>query len=96
MDDCTRGDADGLPSRREFGRLLTRATILPVALSLQGGSSPAAPAADDRRCDQIPEDTYPYFTESDPALKPTHMRAEPDAAADGGGTPALPGAPQGA
>ena len=70
MDDFTPGGEGGLPTRREFGRLLTRATILPVAFPLLGGASPAAPAAADRRCDYVPEDTYPYFTESDPATRP--------------------------
>jgi hypothetical protein len=92
MDDFAPVGEGGLPTRREFGRLLTRATILPAALPLLGGDSPAAPAVDDRRFDDVPEDTYPYFTESDPALKPAHVRAEPGALADGGGTSALPGA----
>jgi hypothetical protein len=72
MDDFTAGrEGEELPTRREFGRQLTRATVLPFALSLLHGA--AAPAAADRpseyvpsASEYVPEDTYPYFTDGDP------------------------------
>lgn len=92
MDELPPAGEDGLPTRREFGRLLTRATILAAAFPRLGGASPAAPAADDRRVDCVPEDTYPYFTESDPATRPAHARADEGAPGNGGGASALAGA----
>ena len=70
MDEFTVGrEGEELSSRREFGRQLTRATVLPFALSLlHGGAAPAAADGPSEYVpsEYVPEDTYPYFTDGDP------------------------------
>lgn len=85
MREFTVHGEDELPTRREFGRRLTAATVLPAALSLFHGVE--TPAAHRRRSEYVPEDTYPFFTESEPAPNPEHVRihVEPDDQADGAG-----------
>lgn len=78
MNEVTPGGKGGLPTRREFGQLLAAAAVLPAALPLLGEASPVAPPTGD----YVPEDTYPYFTESDPAHLADQRHAEPGAAAD--------------
>jgi hypothetical protein len=72
---------DELPTRREFGRFVATATVLPVALSLLSGTE--ASAEDYRRSGYVPEDTYPFFTDSDPAQPPERGYATPVTRSDG-------------
>ena len=82
MNEFMPNQADGLHTRREFGRILAAATSLSVSFPLLHGASPMALVPECDRVSYVPEDTYPYFTDSAPAHHTDQRHAEPGAAPD--------------
>jgi hypothetical protein len=86
MHDLATGNEGGMPTRREFGRFLAAAMVVPVSLPDLRAASPSGSVTDQLGAVFVPDDTYPFFADVDLA-----QHAEPSAAAGGGGKQAFRG-----